>query len=69
MTYRRQGYRFGAWEISLAGKTITIEAEGRRTFPELDRLYVPKVVDPKTWDDYHDKLVADAEEHLLALLT
>jgi len=70
MAYRRQGYRFGAWEISLDGKSKSIEAEGRRTFPALDRLFIPRpdVPEPKTWDDYRDELVPGAEEQLLALL-
>jgi hypothetical protein len=68
MAYRRQGYRFGAWEISLDGKRASIEAEGRRTFPALDRLFVPDVPNPKTWDDYRDELVPGAEEQLFALL-
>jgi hypothetical protein len=68
MEYRRQGYRYGAWEISLKGKRVTIEATGFRTFPKLDRLFVPAVADPKTWDDYSGVLVADAEQQLFALL-
>jgi hypothetical protein len=68
MTYRRQGYRHGAWEISLDGKTAIIESTGSRRFPALDRLYVPNVANPTTWDDYSDELVADAEHQLCALL-
>jgi hypothetical protein len=68
MTYRREGYRHGAWEISLDGKTAIIEAMGGRKFPALDRLYVPTVASPKTWDDFSDELIADAEHQLLALV-
>lgn len=68
MTWRRQDYRYGAWEIALDGKTAIIEATGSRTFPTLDRLYVPKFANPKTWDDYSDELVSDAEHQLCALL-
>ena len=68
MTYERQGYRHGAWEISLDGKTAVIESTGNRRFPALDRLYLPKVARPWTWDDYSDDLVAAAERQLLALL-
>src|SRR5262245_921966 len=68
MTYERQEYRHGAWGISLDGKTAVFESTGNRRFPALDRLYVPKVARPQTWDDYSDELVADAERQLLALL-
>jgi len=68
MVYRRQGYRYGAWEISLDGKRAVVEAMGARTFPAFDRLFVPKVENPKTWDDYSDKFIPDAEQQLLALL-
>jgi hypothetical protein len=67
MAYRRQGYRYGAWEISLGGKKAIIEAMGCRSFPRLDRLFVPAVLNPRTWDDYRNELVANAEEKLLAL--
>ena len=68
MVYQRQGYRWGAWEISLDGKIANIESEGRRTFPKLDRLYLPKVSTPKTWDDYRNELVPGAEGKLCSLL-
>jgi hypothetical protein len=68
MAWQRQGSRYGTWEISLDGKTAVIEAMGCRSFPALDRLYVPDVATPKTWDDYRDELVSDAEDQLLALL-
>ena len=68
MNYQREGYRYGAWVISLGDKTAAIKATSEKSFPELDRLYVPKVVNPKSWEDTHDKLLDDAEEHLLALL-
>ena len=69
MIYQRKGYRRGAWEISLDGKRAVIESQGRRTFPKLDRLFVPDIPAPKTWDDYRNELVPGAEEQLLALLT
>lgn len=68
MRYCREGYRYGAWEISLDGKAAIIEATGSRKFPALDRLYIPKRPNPKIWDDYSDNLVADAEHQLIALL-
>jgi hypothetical protein len=68
MRFQRQGHTHGAWEIRLNGKSATIKAMGCQTFPELDRLYIPEVPEPKTWDHYSDKLVPDAEQRLLALL-
>jgi hypothetical protein len=68
MEFERQGHRHGAWRILLEGKAAVIEAEGRRTFPKLDALYVPAVADPKTWDDYRDELVPDAQKRLCDLL-
>jgi len=68
MEYRREGYPHGAWEISLGKGRVILRAEGARTFPALDALYVPKIPHPKTWDDYHHKLIPGAEEQLLALL-
>jgi hypothetical protein len=68
MIYEREGTRYGAWVISLGGKTATIPATGEHSFPPLDQLHMPKVVNPTQWDHYHDELLDDAEEHLLALL-
>ena len=68
MSYRRQGYPHGAWEISLDGKAAIVKATGARAFPELDRFYVPKIADPKTWDDYLDEIIAHADQQLCALL-
>lgn len=68
MTYQREGYRFGAWVIRIGNNTKIIEATGEKSFPELDRLYIPKIVEPKTWEDRRDELLEDAEENLLKLL-
>ena len=69
MVYERQGYRYGAWVIKIGDKSAVIEAGGDQRFPELDRLYVPKVADPQDWNDYRkDQLVPDAEAKLLSLL-
>ncbi len=68
MKYEREGYEYGAWVIKLGGKTTVIEAPGIGSFPKLDRLYVPKVPNPKTWDDYSTELVPDAEDKLLRLV-
>jgi hypothetical protein len=68
MVYKRKGYRHRAWVIKLGGNSVTIEAVGNRSFPELDRLYVPRVPDPSHWDDYLDELVPDAKTQLLSRL-
>ncbi len=68
MTYERKGYRHGAWVISIGESSVTIEADGSRSFPELDRLYVPRVPDPMHWDDNLVELVPDAETQLLCML-
>jgi len=68
MTYERKGYRYGAWAIRIGESSVTIEAGGNRSFPELDGLYIPRVPEPKHWDDYLDELVSDAETRLLAML-
>jgi hypothetical protein len=68
MIYERKGYRHGAWVIKIGEKSAIIEAGGDRSFPPLDRLYVPRVPDPRHWDDYSYKLVPDAETQLLSML-
>jgi hypothetical protein len=67
MTYDGRGLH-GAWVIILGSKRGCFQAMGGRTFPKLDSLFVPAVADPKTWDDYHDELVPDAEKKLYDLL-
>ena len=68
MTWHRAGYRYGAWEIVLDGKRVVVEAMGVHSFPALDRFYVPspETATPKTWDDYEDDLIPDAEEQFIA---
>ena len=68
MNYERKGYLYGAWIITLGNKSTVIESGGNQSFPELDRLYVPKVQNPKDWNDYVDQLVPDVELRLFALL-
>ena len=65
MTFQREGSRHGAWTISLNGNTTTMELEGNSFFPELDKFYVPKVDEPKTWNDYKNELLPDAEKDIL----
>lgn len=68
MVYERKGYRHGAWVITIGENSVPIEAGGDQSFPSLDRLYVPRVADPRHWDDYSDELVPDAETRLLSML-
>jgi len=68
MVYEREGYRHGAWVIRIGENSVTIEASGKRSFPQLDRLYIPRVPDPRHWDDYSDDLVPGAETQLLSML-
>lgn len=68
MVYEREGYRYGAWVITIGENTLVIKASGNRSFPKLDQLYTPQVKDPKHWDDYTETLVPDAEKRLYSLL-
>lgn len=68
MRYQRAGYRYGAWILTLNDKTKVLESTGRKTLPQLDKLYIPMVPNPKTWDDYTHNLVPCAEAKLLDLL-
>ncbi len=51
MTYQPGGGPGGLWEIILHGKTARIEVRGDH-INELDRLYVPKIPNPKSGDDF-----------------
>lgn len=68
MTYEREGYQHGAWVIRIGERSVIIEAGGNQSFPELDRLYVPRSPNPRHWDDYLDELVPNAEAQLLSML-
>jgi hypothetical protein len=68
MVWVKRGYRHGAWVITIGDKRMVIAALGNQSFPELDRLLVPLAADPKTWNDYSNELVPDAETRLLAML-
>jgi hypothetical protein len=68
MAYERSGYRHGAWVIRIGESSAIVEAGGSQSFPELDRLYVPRVPNPGHWGDYLDELVPNAETQLLSML-
>jgi len=68
MEFQREGFPAGgAWIIQYSGKKRAFPSGGRR-FPGIDDLLVPLVPNPKTWDDYEDKLVDNAWGKLLRLL-
>lgn len=68
MAWAKRGYRHGAWIITIRDKRLVIPASGNQSFPSLDGLLVPKATDPKTWNDYTNDLLSDAEKRLLAML-
>ena len=67
MVYEREGIQYGAWVLKLSDREVRIAAEGNRAFAELDRLYLPKIINPKTWDDYQNLLVPGVEMKILGL--
>ncbi|MSQ96293.1 MAG: hypothetical protein EXR98_17315 [Gemmataceae bacterium] len=70
MVYEREGHRYGAWVISLNGKSRIVEATGAKSFPLLDKLYKrkPGVPHPTQWDHYLHELRDSAVKELLAVL-
>lgn len=68
MVWAKKSYRHGAWIITLRDKRVVIEALGVQSFPALDGLLEPIAADPKTWNDYSNDLLPDAEERLLVML-
>lgn len=68
MTFEHEGYRHGAWIIRIGESSATIEADANRSFQQLDCFYVPRVPNPKQWDDYSNELVPDAVARLLGML-
>ncbi len=67
MVHARKGYQWGAWIVTLDGKTGTFLSNGRG-YPDLDRLYKPKVANPQHYTDYSNDLVPGAIEKLVAML-
>lgn len=65
MTFKREGFAVGgAWVIEYNGKTKVFPSGGKR-FPGIDDLLVPRISNPKTWDDYNNALIDNAWEELL----
>ena len=67
MWYEREGAPGGRWTIALQGRTREFLSNGAG-FPELDRLYVPKVREPAHHSDYTNQLVPDAADQVMQLL-
>jgi hypothetical protein len=68
MTFKRAGWRWGAWIVRLGGREMAFESNGRG-FPELDSLYVPKVTNPSHREDYTTTLVPGAIDTLVSELS
>jgi len=68
MAWAKRGYRHGAWIITIRDKRLVIPASGKQSFPQLDGLLVPLTSSPRTWNDYSNDLLPDAETRLLAML-
>ncbi len=69
MVWAKQGYAHGAWIVTIRDKRMVIPASGKQSFPQLDGLLVPLKPDPKTWNDYTNDLLSDAESRLLVILS
>lgn len=68
MVWAKKGYTRGAWIITVRDKSLAIPASGKQSFPQLDGMLVPLKAHPKTWNDYTNDLLPDAESRLLAML-
>ena len=68
MVWVKKGYRHGAWVIVIGENRVVIPASGARSFPMLDGLLVPLTEDPRSWNDYTNDLLPDAEDRLLAVM-
>lgn len=70
MTHLKKGYKYGAWSIKVGKKQGIFEYSdvGYQGFPDLDKLYKPKIDNPAHWKDYSCILIPNAIELLLAKL-
>jgi hypothetical protein len=64
MVHVKEGYRYGAWIVTINGKERVFEGVGNRTLPALDQYYKPRagIKSPKDWDDYTAELRDGADE-------
>jgi hypothetical protein len=67
MWYEREGYIYGAWLVELGTSLRVFESNGSG-HPELDQLYVRRVVFPEHYTDYTLELVGDAGNVFLSML-
>ncbi len=67
MVHVREGYQWGAWIVTVDGKTGTFLSNGRG-YPDLDRLYKPQVANPQHYTDYSNDLVPGAIQTLVGML-
>ena len=68
MVFERSGWpRGGVWIVRLGDREKPFESSGSG-FPELDRLYVPKVQNPMHHSDYSRELVPGALDGLVGML-
>jgi len=67
MWHERAGYLHGAWIVEIGDARRVFESNGAG-HPELDRLYVRKVVFPRHWSDYTHQLVGDAKDVFLSMV-
>ena len=67
MAHVREGHQWGAWIVTLNGKSRAFESNGRG-YPELDRLYKPRVPNPEHYTDYERTLNPGAINILIAML-
>src|SRR5690606_5606722 len=68
IAFEKSGFPHGAWIITLSRKRKELVATGDQSFPDLDKLYKPKVKNPRHWDDYLNELQPDADFRLLVLM-
>lgn len=68
MVYEKSGFPHGAWVINLGEKNKVFEAKGDQSFPELDKLHLPKVKKPRRWEDYQNELQPDAKSRLFVTM-
>ena len=54
------------WEVCMNGKIARAHGTGGKSFPDLDKFFVPTIPNPSTWDPYKNELVPGAEASFLA---
>jgi hypothetical protein len=57
----------GSWILKLHGRTREVPVRDHTSLNDLDPLYVAKVPNPASWDDFENTLVPDAFWRLVSL--